>query len=95
MKLVEVTTDEAIEILRNSKNKKVMIAVTDLEHEEDEPSVFNLCLKQDCEHMIQDAETVASMCDDFVKQLRLFSEKQKDLKNIRHVGLQRTILLRE
>ena len=35
-----------------------------------------------------------SMTDDFVRQLKLFTEKQKDLENIRAVGYQQIILLR-
>lgn len=44
--------------------------------------------------MIEEAETISSVSDDFVRQLRLFSEKQRDLINIIPKGLQKTILLR-
>ena len=43
--------------------------------------------------MIKEAQTVSSMCDDFVKKLDVFSEKQKDLMNIEPHGFQKTILL--
>lgn len=92
MNYVEMTTDEAIEVLRKSKGKKVLVAIKDLENDED--AVFYQKLKSDCEIMIKEAQTISSLCDDFVKQLRIFTEKQKDLRNIRMVGMQKTILLK-
>ena len=93
MKYIEMTVDEAIEILQNSKGKKVMVAIRDLEH--DEPTLFCPRLKTECETMIYEAETIASACDEFVKQLRLYTEKQKDIVNIRNVGYQQIILFKE
>lgn len=93
MKYVEMTIDEAIEMLNNSKGKKVLVAIQDLE--KDEPALFCQRLKKECESMICEAKTVASQCDDFVKQLNLFTEKQKDLMNIQHRGKLKIILLRE
>ena len=92
MRYIEMTTDEAIEVLKKSKGKKVLVAVQDLKN--DEPAFFYPKLKSDCMMMIEEAETISSACDDFVRQLRLFSEKQRDLMNIIPDGLQRTILLR-
>lgn len=92
MNYVEMTTDEAIEVLRKSKGKKVLVAIKDLENDED--AVFYQKLKSDCEIMIREAQTISSMCDDFVKKLDVFSEKQKDLFNIKSHGRQQTILLK-
>lgn len=44
--------------------------------------------------VFEDVKTVVSLYDDFVRQLRLFTEKQ-DIRNIRPQGIQRTVLLRE
>lgn len=93
MNYVEMTTDEAIEILRKSKGKKVLVAIKDLENDED--AILHQKLKSDCEIMIKEAQTISSMCDDFVKKLDVFSEKQKDLFNIKPYGTQQTILLKE
>lgn len=87
-----MSTDEAIEMLKKSKGKKVLVAVHDLKMEE--PALFYPKTKSDCLLMIKEAETIASACDDFVKQLKLFSEKQRDLMNIIPEGYQRTILLK-
>lgn len=93
MKYVEMTVDEAIEVLQRSKGKRVMVAIRDLEN--DEPALFCPRLKTECETMLYKAETIASACDEFVKQLRLYTEKQKDIVNIRHLGYQQIILLKE
>ena len=44
--------------------------------------------------MFEEVKTVASACDDFVKQLRLFTEKQ-NIYSIEPHGLQKIILLNE
>lgn len=92
MQYIEMTTDEAIEVLKKSKGRKVLVAIQDLQN--DTPVSFSPKLKSDCLLMIKEAETISSACDDFVKQLRLFSEKQRDLMNIIPEGIQKTILLR-
>ena len=92
MNYVEMTTDEAIEVLKKSKSKKVLVVVQDLEND-DVDAVFVHKLKTDCEIMIREAKTILSACDDFVKQLDLFTEKQRDLINFNKRGFQKTILL--
>ena len=44
--------------------------------------------------IFEDVKTVASACDDFVKQLRLFTEKQ-NIYNVEPKGVQKIILLKE
>lgn len=92
MQYVEMTTDEAIKILKKQKGKKVLVAVCDMKTEVEVP--FYPRTKSDCLLMIKEAETIASACDDFVRQLRLFSEKQRDLINIVPEGTQKIILLK-
>lgn len=93
MKYIEVTKQEAIDILKNSKGDKVMIAVQDLEHDE-EVNSFCPHLKSECENLIGEAKTIAAITDDFVKQLDLFTERQLDLRNIQAIGYRKVILLR-
>lgn len=92
MRYVEMTTDDAIKMLKKSKGKKVLVAVQDLAT--DESVLFCPQLKSECILMIKEAETIASACDDFVKQLQLFSQKQRDLINIIPEGVRKTILLK-
>lgn len=92
MNYIEMTTDEAIEVLRKSKGKKVLVAIKDLEDNSD--AIFYQKLKSECELMIREAQTISSACDEFVKKLDLFTTKQ-NLFNIKNLGLCQTILLKE
>ena len=93
MRYIETTIEEAIEVLKQSKGKKVMIDVHDLTCD-DVNEEFCFIVKNECNVMIQNAETIASIVDDFAKSLRLFTEKQ-NLRDIKPIGLERIILLRE
>ena len=92
MNYTEMTVDEAIEFLKLSKGKKVLVAIKNLEDDED--VIFYPKSKVDCEEMIRDAQTIVTMCDDFVKKLDLFTEQQKDLHDIQLKGFRQTILIR-
>lgn len=94
MQYIEMTTEEAIEVLKKSKGKRVLVAVQDLKNENEEPALFYPQTKSDCLLMIEEAKTIASACDNFVKQLSLFSEKQRDFMNVIPKGQRRTILLK-
>ena len=50
--------------------------------------------REEYSKIFEDVKTVASMCDDFVRQLKCFTEKQ-DIYNIQPIGIQKIILLRE
>lgn len=92
MEYVEMTTDEAIEVLKKSKGKKVLVAIQNLE--KDETAMFCPRLKADCISLFENVKTTISVCDDFMQQLRLFTEYQRDIMNIESHGLQKTILIR-
>ena len=91
MKYVEMTVEEAMRIC--NKNDKVLVAVQDLEDEDCNVS-FTKKRRGDYETLFEDVKTVASACDDLVKQLRLFTEKQ-NIYNIQPRGVQKIILLKE
>lgn len=92
MNYLEMTVEEAVEFLQLSKGKKLLVAIKNLEDDGD--AVFCPKSKVDCEEMIRDAQTIAAMCDDFVKKLDLFTEQQKDLHDIQAQGFQQTILIK-
>lgn len=92
MNYVEMTTDEAIEVLRKSKGKRVLLTIKNLEDDND--AIFYQKLKSECEAMIKEAQTIFSACDEFVKKLDLFTTKQ-NLLDINNIGLCKTILLKE
>ena len=91
MKYVEVSIEEAMK--RCKKNAKVLVAEQDLE-DENINVVFVQKEKKEYQSMFEDVKTVASACDDFVKQLRLFTEKQ-NIYNIEPRGFQKIVLLKE
>lgn len=91
MQYIEVTVEEAMRIC--GKNGKVLVATQNLE-EDDTNVSFVTKKREEYDRIFEDVKTVASICDDFVKQLKCFTEKQ-DIYNIRPVGHQKIILLRE
>ena len=90
MMYVEMTIEEAVK--RCNKNKKVLVAVQDLE-DKNVNTVFIQKEKSEYESIFEDVKTVASVCDDLVKQLSLFTEKQ-NIYNIEPRGFQKIILLK-
>lgn len=91
MQYIEVTVEEALKIC--GKNGKVLVATQNLE-DDDVNTNFVARKREEYDRIFEDVKTVASICDDFVKQLKCFTEKQ-DIYNIRPIGLQKIILLRE
>ena len=89
---VEMTIEEAMK--KCNKNTKVLVAIQDLEKEDDE-IVFVQKKEREYGSIFEDAKTVLSMCDDFIKELNVFTEKQPDIYNIRPHGLQKIVLLKE
>ena len=89
MKYIEMTIDEALK--HNAKT--VLVAVQDLEEEE---TCVSFVQKSRCEYekIIREAETLVQVTDDFVKQLRAFTVKQPDIRNIYPHGKLSTILLK-
>lgn len=90
MKLVEMTIKEAREIC--GENTKVLVAVQDLEDAQSEVA-FVPKYQNEYDQIFQDVQTVASYIDDFVKQLRCFTEKQ-DIYDIKPKGVQKFVLIR-
>ena len=90
MRYVEVTIEEAMK--RCKKNAKVLVAEQDLENE-DCDVIFVTKGKKEYDKMFEDVKTAASFADDFVKQLRLFTEHQ-DIPNIRPHGVQKIVLIK-
>ena len=91
MKYVEVSIEEAMK--RCKKNAKVLVAEQDLKNDNVDV-IFIQKGRNEYQSMFEDVKTVASACDDFVKQLRLFTEKQ-NIYNIEPRGRQKIILLKE
>lgn len=87
---IEMTLEEAERFLKKSKNKKVLVAVQNLE--EDGVQEFTPRLKEDCMDIIRMAETLAQCSGDVVNSINAFSEKQ-NLERIKNKGVLSTILI--
>lgn len=90
MRYVLMDIEEAV---KYCKGKKVLVAEQDLE--KNEVVGFERKTFQECKEIIERSETIAKICDDFLNQLKVFSEKQEDIMNIRPVGKMSTILVRD
>lgn len=88
---VEMTVEEAMK--RCNKHDKVLVAVQNLE---DGSAIvpFSIKRKEEYPEMFEGIITAVSICDDFIKQLRLFTERQ-DIYSIRPKGYQKTVLFKE
>lgn len=93
MQYVEMTIQEALDYSKGDTSQTVLMARQDLEKDNEIPK-FEKKSKSECEQIIQGAETIARACDDFVNQMRVFSERQLDIENIERKGELNTILFR-
>ncbi len=91
MRYVEMTVEEAMKYC--NKNDKVLVAIQDLENE-DVDIVFVQKKKNEYSDIFRDAKTISSMCDNLIKELSVFTEKQ-DLTCIQPRGLHKVVLLKE
>ena len=89
---IEMTIEEAMK--KCNKNTKVLVAIQDLEKDNEE-IIFVSKKRREYKSIFDDAKTVLSVCDDFMKELNVFTEKQPDIYNIRPCGLQKIVLLKE
>lgn len=92
MRYVEMTLEEAVK--ECNKNTKVLVALQNLEEKDDIDVIFVPKKKEEYRKMFEDVKTAASLCNDFVKQLNLFTEAQ-DIYNIKPHGFQKIVLMRE
>ena len=91
MQYVEMSVEEAMK--KCKKNAKILVAIQDLADESID-TVFIQKRGSDCKDIFEDVKTVASLCDNLISQLKLFTEKQ-DIRDIRPYGMQKIVLLKE
>lgn len=89
MEYAIMTLEEAKKVAR--KDAVVLVAIQDLENPDCNES-FNPKKFSDCHNILEEAATIAKVCDEFVAQLRVFSETQTDVINYMKKGKLRTIL---
>ena len=91
MRYVEVPIEEAMK--RCKKNAKVLVAEQDLEND-DCDIIFVVRGRKDYDELFKDVQTAASLSDDLVKQLRLYTERQ-NIPDIQPHGIQKIVLIKE
>ena len=91
MKYIEMTIEEAIK--HCCKNQKVLVAIHDLENS-DINVPFVAKRRSEYMEIFSDIKTAISIVDDFTKQLRLFTEKQR-IPHIERRGIEKIVLLKE
>ena len=92
MKYVIMTAEEAMKHL--GKDAKVLVFTQDLEKGEDIVS-FTKKRSNECKQMLQEAETIGRVYDDFINQLRVFTAKQSNIINYRPIGKLSTIMIHD
>ena len=90
MRYIEMSIEDAKKVCK--KNSKVLVAIQDLEDDECEIIAFEKKTPPDYDALFEDVKTVASACDDIIKQLNLFTEKQ-DVYRIKPIGKEKIILV--
>lgn len=90
-KYIAMSVEQAIKI--TNKNAIVLVAINDLENMMD-INGFSKKTFIECEQMIKEAETIISICDNFIKSLKCYTVQQKDFPELHLKGKEGIILLR-
>lgn len=91
MEYVIMSLEEAMKVAK--KDAVVLVSKQDLENPD-----CNIGFKKkkfgECHNILEEAATIAKVCDDFANQLRVFSESQKNVLNYEPIGKLSTILIK-
>lgn len=91
MVLVEMSIEEAMK--KCKKNATVFVAEQDLE-KDDCNAEFITVKRTEYQRVFNNVKTAASLCDEFMNQLRLFTEKQ-NIPDIEPRGVQKIVLIKD
>lgn len=91
MEYIVMSLEEAKKVAK--KDAVVLVSKQDLENPD-----CNIGFKKkkfgECHNILEEAATIAKVCDDFANQLRVFSESQKNVLNYEPIGKLSTILIK-
>lgn len=90
MEYIVMSLEEAKKVAK--KDAIVLVAKQDLENTDCNIG-FNPKKFGECISVLEEGSTIAKVCDDFVNQLRIFSEYQKDVINYEPRGSLNIILV--
>ena len=91
MEYVVMSLEEAKKVAK--KDAIVLVAKQDLEN----PDCNTGFIKKkfcECNNILEEAATIAKVCDDFINQLRVFSEVQTNALDYEKKGILNTILIK-
>lgn len=89
MKSAEITVEDAFNFLKKSKN--VLVTYQDLECEREVTS-FVTKPKSECNNIIYSAKTLVYYCDEFIREIILYTHEQPDIDHTIPVGQEIIIL---
>lgn len=90
MTYVEISIEDAMKICK--RNTRVLVAEQDLE-KDDCDIIFVPKEVNEYDTIFNNIKTVLKLTDDFIKQLRLYTEEQ-DINNVKPIGIQKIILIK-
>lgn len=86
-----MTNEDAMKYLQSHKDVVVMFAEDDLEDQA--PVMYIKKPKDECYPIVEKAASIATVLDDFIAQVNLYTEKQ-DLPVVKNRGRREIIMLR-
>ena len=93
MQYVEMSIEEALKIFKGDVSKTVLVAVKDLEKDDDIQSFEKVGVSR-CKRIIKSSSTIIGIDDDLLKQLLLYSRKQ-NIQSIKPIGIMTRIVYKE
>lgn len=93
MQYVEMSIEEALKIFKGDVSKTVLVAVKDLEKDDDIQSFKKVGVSR-CKRIIKSSSTIIGIDDDLLKQLLLYSRKQ-NIQSIKPIGIMTRIVYKE
>ena len=93
MQYVEMSIEEALKIFKGDVSKTVLVAVKDLEKDDDIQSFEKVGISR-CKRIIKSSSTIIGIDDDLLKQLLLYSKKQ-NIQSIKPIGTMTRIVYKE
>lgn len=93
MQYVEMSIEEALKIFKGDVSKTVLVAVKDLEKDDDIQPFEKVGISR-CKRIIKSSSTIIGIDDDLLKQLLLYSSKQ-NIQSIKPIGTMTRIVYNE
>ena len=93
MQYVKMSIEEALKIFKGDVSKTVLVAVKDLEKDDDIQSFEKVGVSR-CKRIIKSSSTIIGIDDDLIRQLLLYSKKQ-NIQSIKPIGTMTRIVYKE